>query len=186
MKDQLCFDWPQSISPLNTPTDCEEQLVSISWEPPAVSLCWRLSAEEEGFTEQKGHHHSGILLLGSLDSSLGTRPTLTGLIKQIHPGTGSETRALLHSVVSSIFRHIAERTKSVLSPLLCAHLLHSVQQMKTFFFLTRLWPVDLCCLASYLIRQNVLLKWRDAVVVDAIMIWTSSLQALLFSHLFIS
>ncbi|KAG7220879.1 hypothetical protein INR49_031331 [Caranx melampygus] len=94
------------------PTDCDKRLVCISWEPPAVSLCRRLSAEEEGFMEQKGHHHSGILLLGSLDSSLGTRPTLAVLIKQIHPGTQSETRALLHSVMSSIFRHIAERTKS--------------------------------------------------------------------------
>lgn len=61
----------------STLTNCKERLVAVSWEPPPVSLCVRLSAEEEGFREQRGHHHSGILLLGSLYSSLGTRLMMT-------------------------------------------------------------------------------------------------------------
>lgn len=42
------------------------RLVSISWEPLSESLCLCLSAQEESFRGQRGHHHSGIFLLGSL------------------------------------------------------------------------------------------------------------------------
>ncbi|KAI3374703.1 hypothetical protein L3Q82_021274 [Scortum barcoo] len=38
-----------SLCPPSRLTDFEERLISISWEPPPVSLCVRLSAEEEGF-----------------------------------------------------------------------------------------------------------------------------------------
>ena len=100
---------PRSSSSL---TDCEERPVSISWETPPVSLCVRLSAEEESFRRP-------------LTGLTGLKPGNQTNDDHSHQAngfrySGTEIRALLHSVVSGIFRQKLRGKKSALKCLHCA------------------------------------------------------------------